>query len=187
MLIVLGFLVPIAGVCGALGGQMLASRRDDARWTREREREDLRWRRDAVEQQARRDHEREVHWRDQRLTAYAALSLAMSNWRMALVDASMQVDNGEALLAETVEAVRRTEASALEAYGMLGLLATEDVEYVAADMMSDYTQARAHAFQDESFRTDDLLRRLQGFDSVARSSLGITRSVSPSPPSATTS
>src|SRR4051812_47582144 len=67
---VLGFAGALAG---SWGGQLIASRREDRRWQREREREDLRYEREM--ERFRLQHEREVDlaWRPERHAAYARL------------------------------------------------------------------------------------------------------------------
>jgi hypothetical protein len=67
---VLGF---VGALAGSWGGQLIASRREDRRWQRERERDDLRHEREI--ERLRLQHAREVDlaWRSERHTAYTRL------------------------------------------------------------------------------------------------------------------
>ncbi|WP_284742306.1 hypothetical protein [Amycolatopsis sp. RTGN1] len=71
---VLGFAGALAG---SWGGQLIASRREDRRWQREREREDLRH--DREMEKLRLQHDRDVNlaWRAERHAAYTRLFTVM--------------------------------------------------------------------------------------------------------------
>lgn len=66
----LGFAGALAG---SWGGQLIASRRDDRRWQREREREDLRHEREMERLQLQHEREVDLAWRSERHAAYTRL------------------------------------------------------------------------------------------------------------------
>jgi hypothetical protein len=66
----LGFAGALAG---SWGGQIIASRREDRRWQREREREDLRHEREMERTRQQHDREVDLAWRSERSAAYARL------------------------------------------------------------------------------------------------------------------
>lgn len=67
---VLGFAGALAG---SWGGQLIASRREDRRWQREREREDLRHGREMEKLQLQHDRDIDLAWRSERYAAYTRL------------------------------------------------------------------------------------------------------------------
>jgi hypothetical protein len=71
---VLGF---VGALAGSWGGQLIATRREDRRWQREREREDLRHEREIERLRLQHTREVELAWRSERLAAYARLLTAL--------------------------------------------------------------------------------------------------------------
>jgi hypothetical protein len=67
---VLGFAGALAG---SWGGQLIASRREDRRWQREREREDLRHEREMERLRLQHDRDVDLAWRAERHAAYTRL------------------------------------------------------------------------------------------------------------------
>lgn len=67
---VLGFAGALAG---SWGGQLIASRREDRRWQREREREDIRHEREMERLRLQHDRDVDLAWRSERHAAYSRL------------------------------------------------------------------------------------------------------------------
>ncbi|MDQ7809633.1 hypothetical protein Q5425_38410 [Amycolatopsis sp. A133] len=86
---VLGF---VGALAGSWGGQLIASRREDRRWDRERDREEVRWQRERNRLDDQRRHEFQLDWRERKLAAFGdflagldqALSAAMHARETAL-------------------------------------------------------------------------------------------------------
>jgi hypothetical protein len=74
---VLGF---VGALAGSWGGQFIATRREDRRWERERDREDLRWQRERERLQDQLRHEMGVQWRERRLEVYSQLLSAITHF-----------------------------------------------------------------------------------------------------------
>jgi hypothetical protein len=71
---VLGF---VGALAGSWGGQLIASRREDRRWDREREREDLRHEREMEKLRLQHDRDVDLAWRSERHAAYTRLFTVM--------------------------------------------------------------------------------------------------------------
>ncbi|WIX98647.1 hypothetical protein QRX60_31870 [Amycolatopsis mongoliensis] len=78
---VLGF---IGAVLGSWGAQLIATRREDRRWEREREREDLRWRREHDREERRLRQVEAQRLREQRVANYGDLLTLFQKWDHAL-------------------------------------------------------------------------------------------------------
>jgi hypothetical protein len=64
---VLGF---VGALAGSWGGQLIAARREDRRWERERDREEVRWQRELQRIHEQKKHELQLDWRDRKLAAF---------------------------------------------------------------------------------------------------------------------
>jgi hypothetical protein len=73
-------IVAIIGILGVIGGQAVASSRDDRRWNREIAREETRTQRELQSAEASRQHELKIHWIDQRLSAYTECLSSFDEW-----------------------------------------------------------------------------------------------------------
>jgi hypothetical protein len=89
--ILISIITFIGALGGALGGQLLAARRDDRRWEREARREDARWEREREREQQRLTHEARLHWREQRQTAYSDFLADADNAIEQLVECGIEV------------------------------------------------------------------------------------------------
>jgi hypothetical protein len=79
---VLGFAGALAG---SWGGQLIASRREDRRWQREREREDLRHEREMERLRLQHERDLELAWRSERHAAYTRLLTTLLAFEVKVV------------------------------------------------------------------------------------------------------
>ena len=73
----LGF---VGALAGSWGGQLIASRREDRRWQREREREDVRHTRELEKLKLQHAREVDLAWRSERRTIYGQFLTALVSW-----------------------------------------------------------------------------------------------------------
>ncbi|MFE9747568.1 hypothetical protein ACFYOT_21920 [Saccharothrix saharensis] len=72
----------LAGIAliGPIGAAWLVSRRDDKRWTRERDREDLRYERERQRLADERAHAARLHWSEKRVEAFGHYLATLDAW-----------------------------------------------------------------------------------------------------------
>ncbi|MEU4520534.1 hypothetical protein AB0F52_17780 [Amycolatopsis sp. NPDC024027] len=174
---------------GAIGGQQLASRRDDKRWVRERDREDARYEREREREDLRfereqqkfreqRDHDARTVWRAERVSAYADFFAAYEVWSNAvrhLASASLGELKTMAFDEEAFASQYSVCARAAEALELTG--SSEVTEKVNA-MLSKMFRATRLAVQAKRFaergsemnwRIKDDLTELAGLRDAAKS------------------
>ncbi|XVV00759.1 hypothetical protein ACQPW3_25425 [Actinosynnema sp. CA-248983] len=198
MTIMLGVLAVVGTVGGALGGQMIATRREDRRWAREAGREDLRWQRERQREQERFAHEARLHWREQRLTTYSAFIAAFDASMDPIVEAAVEVPAIGRVTDDKLYEAQAAVRALTDAYASVDVLASVDVRLVAYQLV----RAAWHVVDDirrgndDSDRAEDesLVVRLRETRSrlldVIREELAIDFkefTPSPSPPSGPTS
>jgi hypothetical protein len=115
--------VAVLGILGLVLGQLVNAWREDRRWQRELAREDVRWQREQEREIARHVRETEVHWREERLAAYAHFAETMDTWRELLVSAIDQKRFGESAAEEEfakMEALNQRAAANLTKILLVG-------------------------------------------------------------------
>lgn len=108
---------------GALLGALLTARRDDRRWSLEREREDLRWQRE-------RGHELLVAWREPRSSAYSATYQALC----AIFSIWHDARDGEGLPPTSKVKLSSYLHNLIDGLAELSVFATRDVIEKATDL-----------------------------------------------------
>lgn len=189
--IVLGFLIPIAAAGGAVGGQWLASRRDDKRWDRERDREDLRWSRDQQRQVDDRTHMNQVHWRTERLTVYGKFIVAMTEWYQGLYRIYEAMREQSPIGPGMKRKMLRGEATSNELYGLIMVIGSSEVRNRVTGAMIDFAEVHREILEtDDASGASSLWSELEAVTSLLRAELGVEatiESANPGPSSATTS
>lgn len=125
---------------GALGGQLLAARRDDRRWEREARREDARWEREREREKDRLTHDALLHWREQRQTAYSNFTAAADTAIEQLLECGIEITSiGSASrdsLYEQDQLIRETQ----KARASVELIASRPVRNTATKLMTSIHQ-----------------------------------------------
>jgi hypothetical protein len=177
----LGF---IGALAGSWGGQLIASRREDRRWDREREREDIRAQRDREKEHRQRVYDMKVQWRAERQLAYKELLSVLASWHEVFLQQTVgqcQSDN--------ITAARRALVEAR--FPLRDALATVDlVSSPEAAKEAHSTIARIHSIEDDWFRVyqgikcenmmshyDNWGRLIDQLRDVMRADLGVVESV----------
>lgn len=120
--------VAVLGIVGVIAGQLINSRREDRRWTREKERDDRRWQRE-------RDLQVKLHWREERLGRYAEFVDAISKLalKVQIVIAWAMREGRKAPDSETILSHARGEANA--ALSALRIIGSPAVQQQAAKVI----------------------------------------------------
>lgn len=127
--------VPLAvaavGVAGTLGATWLtrrsADRREDQRWSREREAEETRWQRERDERREEWQREDAARWLTERRAVYAEYLLRLEAWRVAISHAQSSERPNGAIPAETREALADLWMETHRIHETLSMLAPRSV------------------------------------------------------------
>ena len=119
--------VAVVAVAGTLGAAFFtrrwADRREDQRWTREREAEETRWQRERDERREEWAREDAARWLTERRTVYAEYLLSLEAWKTAIRSAAVEAQNNGGLLPETGTALDSLEQKSQSVYEILSMLA----------------------------------------------------------------
>lgn len=121
-------IVALFGFIGVLTSQVIAAKRDDKRWQRERDREDLRW-------QRQRDRERENRTHEARADSYAEVIGAIEAFDWALYRARKVCEAGQRLDGHLDGELRAATTSAGTSLGAANLHAPESIRSVLRESM----------------------------------------------------
>jgi hypothetical protein len=123
--------VAIVAVAGTLGGAFFtrrwADRREDQRWTREREAEETRWQRERDERREQWEREDHARWMAERRAVYAEFLLSLEAWRVAISRAQFGERPNGALPAETRDALDDLGIGTNRIHETLAMLAPRSV------------------------------------------------------------
>ncbi len=153
----LGF---VGALAGSWGGQIIASKREDRRWERERQREDVRWSREADRDRERHEHDLEKlarqlthtaqsEWRSERVVAYQSFLDAFDAWQESAEPFVASEGNGMpgAAVSKLIECLASLKSSSnrLEIIGSQKIKQEIDDEIMQDAVRA--TWAMAHAYQ----------------------------------------
>src|ERR1700684_3432335 len=85
----------LATLSATIFTQAWSARREDKRWSRDREVEERRWQREQEERREQWRREDRARWLDERRAVYAKFLLSLDAWSYALSDASDEVRQKE--------------------------------------------------------------------------------------------
>ncbi|MFL6121453.1 hypothetical protein [Actinophytocola sp.] len=124
----------VGSVGGAWIGGRITARRDDRRWERELVREDLRWKREREREQSQRVHDLHLHWREQRIEAYASFIAAVDSFLSEVLVWVQEADERRMTRTDggRLNDVYRTVESAHVA---IEIVASNNVHACAADLL----------------------------------------------------
>ncbi|MEV6831985.1 hypothetical protein [Amycolatopsis sp. NPDC051102] len=192
---VLGF---VGALAGSWGGQLIASRREDRRWDRERDREEVRWQRERSRLDDQRRHEFQLDWRERKLAEFGdflggldqALSAAMHAHRTELEKVGLAYVRGpkEPARDEIVEGLRAASARMSAALAVIQVIADSAVVKLCKTLSVEVFSLSLMIFYWDGDDTADVQERI-GKDSgkrgellaEMRAGLGVDADVSPAP------
>ncbi len=178
--------VPAGTVFGAWLGQKTSSKRDDARWDRERDREEVRWKRELEREELRwqrevtraneqRRHELGLNLRERLLVAYQDFLAAYDKMHGAASMLALKERDD----ASAVEPLKRFEESfenALHAMDSLRIIADADVYqkcFESLDLLSS-PQYKSDNTESASKYLQKLVLQRESLYTLIRTELGVT-------------
>jgi hypothetical protein len=109
-----------------------ADKREDQRWTREREAEESRWRRERDERREQWEREDHARWLAERRIIYAEYLQRLDAWRLALVKAEVEARRNAGLSRDSATELEHLYASHNKTYETISLLAPAAIVDMAA-------------------------------------------------------
>ena len=128
--------VAAVGVAGTLSATWLtrrsADRREDQRWTREREAEETRWQRERDERREEWQREDAARWLTDRRAVYAEYLLSLRAWTTALYKVHNAVQANGTFSGETRAALVGLEEQSSRLYEMLSVISPKSIVDLSA-------------------------------------------------------
>jgi hypothetical protein len=109
-----------------------ADRREDQRWTRERQAEEARWKRERDERREQWEREDHARWMAERRLVYAEFLQRIDTWRWALVKAQGEIERDGDLSRQSTTELEDLDTSHRETYETITLLAPAEIVEMAA-------------------------------------------------------
>lgn len=134
--IALGLLAVFGTIGGALGGQWLAARRDDQRWTREAKREELRWEQERLRERDRFSHEAKLQWREQRREAYVTFISVLNVNLETIIEAAGAIPAIGAVSQETQWEVNASHQAIRDAAAVIEIVSSAPVRAATKSLLA---------------------------------------------------